>query len=197
MGRANPRIVVTCGMACFAASCFIDIHLSAQSSGVNFIASQLLRGLGQMLAMMPLNQASVGAVSREDTADAAGLFNMARNLGGSIGLAILGVFIDRRIERHADSIRESVNANSWLLQDRLRAQAGALSHGAGDMEQGHQQAVAQLAAQIHQQAMVMTYSECFWALGVSLILMLPLILLLRPTPGQQPSAPASRPGGAA
>jgi len=190
MGYANPRIVVTGGIVCFAVSCFIDIHLTALSSGVNFVASQLLRGMGQMLAMMPLNQLSVGSVSRQDTADAAGLFNMARNLGGSIGLAILGVFIDRRVERHADSIRESVNANSLLLQDRLAAQAGVLSQGAGDMAQGQQQAVAQLAAQIHQQAMVITYSECFWVLGVSLILMLPLILLLRRPPVPQPAVVA-------
>ena len=72
----------------------------------------------------------------------------------------------------------------------LAAQAGVLSQGAGDMAQGQQQAVAQLAAQIHQQAMVITYSECFWVLGVSLILMLPLILLLRRPPVPQPAVVA-------
>jgi MFS transporter, DHA2 family, multidrug resistance protein len=172
------------GLVCFAASCFIDIHLTAESSGRDFIVSQILRGFGQILSFMPLNQASVGAVSREDTADAAGLFNMARNLGGSIGLALLGVFIDRRVEVHADVIRESVSANSQLVQERLAVQAAAFAQQGGDLLLGQRQALEQLAAQIHQQAMVMTYSDCFWILGTGLVLMLPLVLLLRPPPAQ-------------
>jgi MFS transporter, DHA2 family, multidrug resistance protein len=178
----NIRLVVTCGLLCFGASCFIDIHLTAQSGGADFVMSQLLRGVGQILSFMPLNQASVGAVSREDTADAAGLFNMARNLGGSIGLALLGVFIDRRIEAHADAIRESVNANSQLLQERLASQAAAFVDRGGDAAYAQQQAIGQLGVQIHQQAMVMTYSDCFWILGVGLLFLLPLVLLLRANP---------------
>ncbi len=186
IGRANLRLVVACGLVCFGASCFIDIHLTAQSSGGDFVLSQLLRGFGQILSFMPLNQASVGAVSREDTADAAGLFNMARNLGGSIGLALLGVFIDRRVELHADIIRQSVNANSQLLQDRLSAQAAFFAQSGGDLVYGRRQAIGQLAAQIHQQAFVMTYADCFWILGACLVLMLPLIFLLRAPPARSP-----------
>jgi MFS transporter, DHA2 family, multidrug resistance protein len=182
LANSNIRLIVTAGLLCFATSCFIDIHLTAQSGGGDFVLSQLLRGVGQMLSFMPLNQASVGAVSREDTADAAGLFNMARNLGGSIGLALLGVFIDRRVEHHADAIRASVNANSQLLQERLASQAGAFVANGGDAATGQQQAIGQLALQIHSQAMVMTFSDCFWILGVGLLVLLPLVLLLKAPP---------------
>jgi MFS transporter, DHA2 family, multidrug resistance protein len=192
--RANTRLIVTIGLICFAASCFIDIHLTAQSGGSDFVLSQLLRGVGQIFSFMPLNQISVGAVSREDTADAAGLFNMARNLGGSIGLALMGVFIDRRIEGHADAIRESVNANSQLLQERLAGQAAIFAERGGDLAYGQQQSINQLALQIHQQAMVMTYSDCFWILGVGLLLLMPMVLILRPVPAMaagrlSPNAP--------
>ncbi len=183
----NIKLVVGFGLLCFAASCFIDIHLTAQSAGADFIASQLLRGVGQIFSMMPLNQISVGAVSRTDTADAAGLFNMARNLGGSIGLALLGVFIDRRVEGHADAIRETVSANSIMLQDRIAEQGSAFATQSGDALLGQQQAIASLAGQIHQQALVMTYSDCFWVLGVGLVVMLPLVFVLRsPKPSNKP-----------
>jgi DHA2 family multidrug resistance protein len=197
LGRGNIRVIVTIGLLCFAISCFIDIHLTPLSSGTDFIASQLLRGVGQILSFMPLNQASVGSVSREDTADAAGLFNMARNLGGSIGLALLGVFIDRRIELHADYIRAAVNGNSQLLQERLAAQAASFADRGGDLAYGQEQAIGQLALQIHQQAMVMTYSDCFWILGVGLLIMLPMVLLLKsapaPTAGRAPPRPQAAP----
>ena len=194
IGFRDPRIVIFCGLVCFAVSCFLDIHLTAQSGGGDFVVSQLLRGVGQMLAFMPLNQLSVGSVSREDTADAAGFFNMARNLGGSIGLALQGVFIDRRIEMHADAIRESVTANSTLLQERLTGQAAFFAERSGDLAQGNQQAIGQLALQIHQQALVMTYADCFWILGVGLIVLMPMVMILRPTAprGAAPMAAARR-----
>jgi DHA2 family multidrug resistance protein len=132
---------------------------------------------------MPLNQASVGAVGPEDAADAAGLYNMARNLGGSLGLALLGVFIDRRVEAHADYIGQSVTQNSVLAQTRLAAQASgfAVTNG-GDVQAGQTQALAALAGTVHQQALIITYSECFWVLGVALVLLMPLVFLLRPQP---------------
>ena len=104
---------------------------------------------------------------------------MARNLGGSIGLALQGVFIDRRTELHADSIRESVTANSLLLQERLAGQAAVFAERTGDAAHASSQAVGQLARQIHQQAMVMTYSDCFWLLGTGLLVLTPMVLLLR------------------
>ncbi len=184
LGRVNIRLLVLCGIAALTTSCFLDIHLSPQSSGDQFVASQLLRGLGQILCFMPLNQASVGAVSRADTADASGLYNMARNLGGSIGLALIGVFVDRRVEGHADAIRQSLNANSPLLQQRLADQAAGFAQAGGDLAQGRMRAIANLANTVHRQALVMTYSDCFWVLGFGVMLMAPLAFMLKaPAPG--------------
>jgi DHA2 family multidrug resistance protein len=181
--------MVLTGLICFAVSCFVDTDLTADSAGGQFVMSQLLRGFGQILAFMPLNQMSVGALPPEDAPDAAGLYNMARNLGGSLGLALLGVFIDRRVEAHADYIGQSVSQNSGLAQSTLAGQAAAFAAGdGGDRALGGMQAMAALSATVRQQALIMTYSECFWLLGVSLVVMMPLVLLLRPPP--QRGAPA-------
>ncbi len=189
LGKAPLRLTVLIGLACFAASCFVDIGLTAQTSGDQFVFSQLLRGVGQILAFMPLNQASVGAVGPEDAADAAGLYNMARNLGGSLGLALLGVFIDRRVEAHADYIGQAVTQNSDLAQSRIAAQAaGFAATNGGDQPLAQTQALTALAGTVHQQALIITYSECFWVLGVALILLMPLVFLLRQPPrGANPS----------
>jgi DHA2 family multidrug resistance protein len=183
LGRAPPRLTVLTGLVCFAISCFLDTDLTAESAGPQFIASQLLRGFGQILSFMPLNQMSVGSVSPEDAPDAAGLYNMARNLGGSLGLALLGVFIDRRVEAHADYIGQSVTQNSELAQSTLAGQAAGFSAtNGGDLGLGQLQSVAALSGTVRQQALIMTYSECFWVLGVALIVLMPLVLVLRPPP---------------
>ncbi len=190
--RLNLRILVLCGLLCFGLSCFMDTHLTADSSGSDFVISQLLRGMGQILSFMPLNQASVGSVSREDTADAAGLYNMARNLGGSLGLALLGVFIDRQTATHAQTIGAAVTANSPLAQTTIAGQAASFAaQGGGDQAGGQLHALAQLAATVQQQAVVITYSDCFWVLGVAMFAMMPLVLLLRPPPAHGPRPQAA------
>jgi MFS transporter, DHA2 family, multidrug resistance protein len=181
---------VITGLLMYAISCMIDISLTAQSVGHDFVWSQLIRGTAQMLAMMPLNQASMAAVAREDSGDAAGLYNMARNLGGSIGLAIIGTVIDRRTTFHTAMIRESVSANSLIGQDTLAANAANWFAQTGDMAYSKMRALGQLGVQIQQQAVVMTYSETFYLLGIAMLACIPLALFLK-TPRRGAPPPPS------
>ncbi|QKJ86316.1 MFS transporter [Paramixta manurensis] len=179
LGKVDIRLMVISGILLFSISCFLDTSLTAQSVGADFTWSQLLRGAGQIMAMLPLNQASMAAVTAEEAADAAGLYNMARNLGGSVGLALMAVFVDQRNKLHDDVVRESVSANSGYAHDYLAASsANYLSH-VGDSAYANMQALASLAGQIQQQAMVITWSETFWLLGFALLCCIPLTLLLR------------------
>lgn len=187
ISRVDFRIMVIAGLLCFAGSCLLDIDITAQSVGHDFVWSQLLRGVGQMLCMMPLNQASMASVTREESGDAAGVYNMARNLGGSVGLAVIGTFIDRRNALHIDRLSETLNANSPLVQERVAA--GTASHLAqiGDATYAHLQALKELVLQVHLEASVMTFSETFYVLAVALALCIPLALMLKtPPPGQAP-----------
>ncbi len=190
LNKVDFRVLVVSGLACFVISCFIDTGLTAQSAGHDFLWSQLLRGAGQMLAMMPLNQASMAAVSRDESADAAGLYNMARNLGGSVGLAIIGVVIDRRNSFHVEAIRESVTANSLRAQERIAADTAGWLARTSDAAHAKMQALGQLARQIQVQAAVMTYSETFYVLAIALLACIPLALLLR-MPKQVPGGASS------
>ncbi|TKI03355.1 MDR family MFS transporter [Martelella alba] len=179
LGTVDARLLVITGIVLFAVSCFLDTSLTAQSAGNDFFWSQLLRGAGQIMAMMPLNQASMAAVGDGDVADAAGLYNMMRNLGGSVGLALMGVFIDRQTKLHSDIIRESVTANSPLANSRLSGNTALFFSEHGDLLHAKMQALAQLANEIALQASVMTYSESFYMLGIALVGCIPLALLLR------------------
>ena len=71
-----------------------------------------------------------------------------------------------------------MNANSTLLQERIVQQSALFAERTGDLAHANQQALGQIAGQIHVQAIVMTYSDCFWILGIGLIALLPIVLLL-------------------
>ena len=106
-----------------------------------------------------------------DVGDASGIFNAARNLGGSFTLAALASFQDQRIWLHSRRMEEVLSANDPGVRDYL-ASLGQLS------EPG----LRTLAGTIQQQAFVMTYNDVFLVMAVATFATLPLILFLRPLP---------------
>jgi len=179
LARFSVGAIVATGLVCFAVSCMLNIDLTAQTTGPDFLWSQILRGFGLCFCMMPLNQASMAAVSREDSGDAAGLYNMARNIGGSIGLALIGTFLDRRNELHTDILREGVSGNSQLAQARVTEMAASFLQQHGDSALARMQALRQIALQTIQQAVVLTYAETFYILGIIMACCVPLTIFLK------------------
>lgn len=171
MRAVDIRLVVGAGLTIMALSCFVNTNLSVASAGEAFTSSQILRGIGMALTMLFLNQATVASVSKEDVGDASGIFNAARNLGGSFTLAALASFQDQRIWLHSRRMEEVLSANDPGVRDYL-ASLGQLS------EPG----LRTLAGTIQQQAFVMTYNDVFLVMAVATFATLPLILFLRPLP---------------
>lgn len=168
------RIAVGAGLAIMAVSCFVSTSLTSESAGEAFTVGQLLRGVGMILTMLFLNQATIASVSKEDAGDASGIFNAARNLGGSFALAALASFQDQRMWLHSRRMEETLWANDPRLQEYL----AGLSHALGSTEAAFQS----LAGTIQEQAFVMTYNDIFLAMALATLATLPLVFFLRPLP---------------
>lgn len=174
------RLLVITGLSLLALSCWLETDLTALSTGDVFAESQLIRGAGQTLAMMFLNQAALSSVPIELSRDAAGLFSTARNLGGSIALAGISVVQDQRMWFHQRRLEETISANSVIVQDYMNGQAASLG--------GMPTAFRALSGTIQTQALTLTYVDMFWMLTIGVIVVLPLTLLLRPLPKRRPLA---------
>jgi DHA2 family multidrug resistance protein len=168
------RIAVTFGLGVLGLSAWMETGLTALSTGGDFADSQLMRGVGTVFAMMFLNQAAIRSVPREMAGDAAGLYNAARNLGGSLALAGIAVIQDQRTWLHSRRIEESISANSVEVQTYMAGQTQALGSQAA--------AYRSLGGMIEAQALTMTYIDLFWILSVGIMLVMPLVLFLRPLP---------------
>lgn len=168
------RLAVGTGLAIMALSCFVSTSLTADSAGGAFIAGQLLRGVGMILTMLFLNQATIASVSKDDAGDASGIFNAARNIGGSFALAGLTSFQDQRMWLHSRRMEETLGANDPGLQDYL----AGISHSLGSMDAAFQS----LGGTIQQQAFVMTYNEVFLVMAAATAATVPLVFFLRPLP---------------
>ncbi|MBT9385668.1 DHA2 family efflux MFS transporter permease subunit [Pseudooceanicola sp. CBS1P-1] len=175
------RGAVIFGFCMYALSCWVDTELTANATGADFYLSQVLRGLGQGFSMLFLNQAASSSVPDEKAEDASGLFNAARNLGGSIGLAMIATLQARRSAFHGERLSEQITTNSPQVQHLLDQYSGT--------PQGTESVLSYLSQLIHVQALVMTYNDIFYLYALALIVVMPLALILRPLPkGQAPSA---------
>ncbi|TMV79080.1 MFS transporter [Thioclava sp. BHET1] len=179
--KLDLRIAIALGLFLFSLSCWIDVNMTADTVGANFTVSQILRGFGQGFAMLFLNQAASSAVSEDKAEDASGLFNAARNLGGSMGLAAIATLQDQRSTFHVARLNESLDANSILLQQNLAQN--------GNSPEAMQAQLATLSQTVKLQATVMTFNDLFFVFSIALFVAIPLVLLLRPLPkGQGMSA---------
>ncbi|WP_225007330.1 MULTISPECIES: MDR family MFS transporter [Novosphingobium] len=176
--RIDLRVAVGAGMLIMATSCWLDTTLTLTSDGSDFVVSQLLRGLGQALCMLFLNQAALASVDADDAGDASGLFNAARNLGGSIGLALLATLQERRLDFHHWTLHSALGANDVGVQDWISNQAA----GFGGGPEGLAAAIRSIDGTVLQQAMVMAFSDEFIALVAAIVVVVPLVFLLRPLP---------------
>ena len=146
----------------------------------------MLRGFGQVLALLFLNQAAVSSVPPEDASDASGLFNAARNLGGSFALALITVLQEQRTYLHERRLAETLSRTS----EQVQTYVGDLARqfGAGDAVGGMARALRQLGQQITGQATVMTYNDLFFTFGIITCALIPISLLLRPLDPDKPMA---------
>jgi DHA2 family multidrug resistance protein len=175
----DARLLVITGTLFFIVSCWININLTHDVGMDQLILPQLLRAIGQPLFTIPLSQISTAGLTPRDTADASALSNMMRNLGGSIGIAVLSTTIARREQFHFSMLAEAMTVNAARTQERLAMLAAGFQTHVTDTALAKAQALAQLAAQVRREAYVMAYADGFYLVGISLLISLGAVVLLR------------------
>jgi len=172
----DSRVVLAFGLSLFAASCLMNGYDMSADTGIDQLKwSQLVRALGQPFIISPLSQMATVGIQPAQAGAASALFNMARNLGGSFGIAMLATAAEHREQWHFSAIAERITGNSLLLAERLERMSEVV---------GSDQAVARLAMQVRQQALVMGYADCFLLIGAGLLVsLLGVAFLSRAQPG--------------
>lgn len=176
--RLDARLTIFIALMALATANWLASELSPQSTGSHFILSQLLFGFGTTMTAIPLMGSVIASVSTEDAAEANSLSAVARNLGGSVGLAGLASFQQQRFTLHASQLHTSLPANDLEAQSQI-AQSSAMFGGGPE---GLDAAYRLIDGQVMLQASVMTFGDMFLALATVALLVSPFVLLLRPPP---------------
>lgn len=193
--RYDSRWLVTVGLLGFAASCLLNGKLTHLTGHDQLRVTQLIRALGMPLVLVPLTTLATRGLSQQQAGSASALFNMLRNLGGSIGIALLATQISVGEKIHSVRIGGSVSLYDRETLPRLGALAGYFESQGVDPHTAARQALLALDLTVRREAFVAAFGEAFTLLGVILLAAIPVVWLLKkPTAGAQ--EPTER-GGAA
>ncbi|HMV69158.1 MAG TPA: DHA2 family efflux MFS transporter permease subunit [Myxococcota bacterium] len=184
--RSDPRLVLVGGASVLIVSLvWIAGLMSPQTSEDDLYWPLIVRSIGTVLMFLPLQLAAIGSVPRPHIAAATGIFNLMRQLGGSVGVAALATVLDRRITFHAQVVGDHLVATDPRVLERV----AALTRGFAvhDPARAHAQALAALSMQVRSQASVLAFADTFLITAGLLVLTLPLVALLKaPTAAVEP-----------
>lgn len=186
--RVDPRKLVGAGLVLGAYTLFWLSWLNLDAGYWDLFWPQFLQGLSLGLLFVPLTAVTMGAIPRERMGNAASLFNLMRNVGSSIGIAVVTTLLTRRRVFHAEVLGDHVTAYSTEAVARLaQLQAYFIARGA-DTQTALQRAYGALAGLVQRQAALLSFIDAFHVLGIVFLVMLPLLLLMR-RPGHSEEAP--------
>jgi DHA2 family multidrug resistance protein len=181
--RMDLRLMLTIGIGLFAVSMYLTAGLTNQAGYVELFVPQVVRGVALMMCYLPANLIALSSVPQDKLKNAAGLYNLTRDLGGAIALATIGTLMSQRLDFHWNRLIEDINPARPAVQQFLDAHANRLdSLVHGDTSRA---AIKLLANLVQREALVMTYNDVLMVIGgvfLAALFVMPLVRRPRTTP---------------
>jgi MFS transporter, DHA2 family, multidrug resistance protein len=189
IGKFDARKLVAIGFVAGGLTLIWLGQLNLNAGYWDIFWPQFCQGLGLAALFVPLTTISMDAIPREHMGNATSLFNLMRNVGGSVGIAITGTMLSRTTQAYVNVLGTNVDAYSPTTASAFEAaRAGFLAAGA-DMVTATQRAYAALFGMVQQQASMVSFVLLFRLLGGIFLVLVPLILMMRrPRPAHGPAA---------
>ncbi|MBW4626773.1 MAG: DHA2 family efflux MFS transporter permease subunit [Brasilonema octagenarum HA4186-MV1] len=179
MQRIDVRLMVAVGVTLFSVSAFMNSKMTYQTGYDQLIWSQLVRAMGQPLIMVPLTSIATAGLSPKDAGSASGLFNMMRNLGGSLGIAALATLLTNREQFHSNRLGESVSLYNPATQERINQMTQYFVSRGSDLSTAQNQAIKAIDNVVRREAFVNAFNDCFYFIAIALLLSGIAILFLK------------------
>lgn len=190
MSRFDPRKLLTCGIVVCGLTLVQLSRLDLDAGFWNFCWPQLFMGLSLGLVFVPLTTISMGNIAKENMGNATSLFNLVRNLGGSIGISAVSTMQTRFQQRNISQLGEHVNPYNLMARGMMRSMQGMFASRSGDLVTASHQARAAMFGMVERQASMLAYNSIFVILAALFVIMLPFIFLMR-KPSNKGAPPAA------
>jgi DHA2 family multidrug resistance protein len=185
LSRYSPRWLLLFGLVMLSFSLF---HMTGFDLDIDFrtlAMARVIQAAGMAFLFVPINTAAYAFLPRDKNNAASGLMNLARNIGGSVGISVVTTMLDRRSQVHLTDLSSHLSSSNPALQSRLKALGLMVqSHGGGPLGSSPTP-YAIIQGAVARQAAMLSYIDCFSFLALAIGAMIPVVFLMK----------KSKPGG--
>lgn len=186
--KHDGRKIVLLGLIIGAVSMFIMQRLNLQSSYWDYVWPRIVLGVGLAMIFVPLTTVTLSSIERNEMGNATGMFNLLRNIGGSVGIAIAATMLGRLSQLYQTNLVTHITPYNQQWQIRF----GEIKHGliakGINTSQTDQTVLGMMYGLVRKQAAVLSFNHIFFIIGLAFLLIIPLLLLLkRPSHQSEPT----------
>ena len=175
--KMDPRLMLGIGLACFGGGLYMNSGLTSDWGYWDMFLPQAVRGSALMLCFMPINQLALGMLPPEEVQNAIGLYNLMRNLGGAIGLALINTVIIDRMKLHELRLAESITTARSVVTEQFEALTDRFD---GQFATNAEAAArAMISQRLELQALTLTFQDVLLLMSSVFLFALCLMPLLR------------------
>jgi MFS transporter, DHA2 family, multidrug resistance protein len=179
MSRVDPRKLLLGGIVGGSASLFLLGRLNLSVGYWDIFWPQFLQGVALACLFVPLTTITMDPIRREAMGNATSIFNLMRNLGGSVGIAAVTTLVARHEQTNQNNLVGDVSGGRLRVQAMIQALRSWFIYRGGDAATSRRRAYDALFGIVRQQAAMLSFNQVFWLLGMLFLLMVPLVFLMR------------------
>jgi DHA2 family multidrug resistance protein len=177
--RFDGRWLMMFGLACFGLAMWSFSFITHDWGSDQLLLPQIIRGFPQVFAVAPAVTLGLGSLPPDRLKYASGLFNMMRNMGGAVGIAVSGAIINDQTNLHFLNIASTLTPANGAMDRLLQERTAHFSPMLGSAGAGHVAALQELYNLAYREASTMAYADAFRAIMLAFVFATPLVLLMR------------------
>jgi MFS transporter, DHA2 family, multidrug resistance protein len=185
LSKYDPRLLMLFGLSTLTVACFyMALHFDLDIDFMTAALARMIQGLGLAFLFVPINTVAYSYLPREKNNAASGLVNLARNIGGSVGISVVTTNLERRGQFHRARLVDHLDPASFRLQAMLRGATGTLQARGASATDALHQTYGLLQGNLQRQSTMLAYIDNFWMLGIATLFLIPCVFLIKKPKGQ-------------
>ena len=179
LGKVDARLIASAGALFFAVAMWQWSHFTTESGQSDFFWPLILRGFALGLVFVPLNNLAMLELPMSKIAPATGIYNIMRQLGGSVGIALSATFVSRYGAESRAALTEHVSLYNPVVATRFESVVRAMMARGDAMAVARTKAAAAIMGAVQGQASMLAFEHIFLIFGLHFLVAIPLILTLK------------------
>jgi MFS transporter, DHA2 family, multidrug resistance protein len=178
IGKVDTRALIGIGSVIVGFSMYLLSQININTDQYSLFFPLLIRGAGMGFMFIPLSIATLGAIPKNEIAQASGFFNLTRQVGGSIGVALLATILEKREIFHYDRLVENISPYNLSTQQFLNQVQGSFIARGYDPVSAQQAGISVANRLVHTHASILAFEDVYIFVAVLFVCSIPLVFFL-------------------